>query len=336
MRGKELTSRERERIEWYLKGRWSIRDIGRTLGRNHGVVSREIGRNSKPDGSYSAVYAQQACDKRRVRRGNVKRKLDRHEKLQEWVVTRLKDKRGSWAPDAIAGRLKLCPPRELCGVTISTESIYQWLYEGEGHARGYWQYLPSKQKRRRKQGTRRKHRKTSIPGRVSIHQRDEGVEGRLELGHWESDSVIYGKSGGQRLSVQTERKSRYVKIHRLPSGSSQHTLDALRETICSVPQDLVKSITFDNGSEGALHEKLNHDYNIKTFFCDPYCSYQKGSTENNNRLVRRHIPRGTNISKLTDQEIYDTEKTINNIPRKVLGYFTPKEVLLDLSPEVVH
>ena len=336
MRGQELTSKERERIELYLKGHWSLRDIGRVLKRNHGVISREIARNKKPDGTYSSVYAQQLCDRRRVRRGNVKRKLDREKKLQEWVVARLKDEKRSWSPDVIAGKLKLCPPPELEGVTISTESIYQWLYEGEGYKRGYWQYLLTRQKKRRKRGTRKKHGKTSIPNRVSIHERDEGVNERKSLGHWESDSVIYGKSGGQRLSVQTERKARFVQIHRLPSGSAQDTLDALRETVTSVPQDLIRSITFDNGSEGARHDTLTHDYHILTFFCDPYASHQKGGVENMNRLIRRYLPRGTDLSKVSNQTIYAIQERLNNTPRKVLGYRTPREVLFDLSPEVVH
>ena len=160
MRGKELTSRERERIEWYLKGNWSVRAMGRALGRNHGVVSREIHRNKKPGGLYSAVYAQELCDKRRVRKGNVKRKLDREEKLQEWVVERLKE--DHWAPDVIAGKLRLTPPPQLDGVTISPESIYQWLYEGEGHTHGYWQYLPTKQKKRRRRGTRKTRKKATF------------------------------------------------------------------------------------------------------------------------------------------------------------------------------
>lgn len=337
MRGKELTSRERERIEWYLKGHWSLRDIGRTLQRNHGVVSREIQRNKKPDGSYSAVYAQQVCDKRRVRRGNIKRKLDHKEKLQEWVVARLKDEKRSWSPDTIAGKLKLAPPPELQGVRISSESIYQWLYQGEGHVRGLWRYLPNKQEKRRHRGTRRKQTKTtSIPGRVSIHLRDECIEERKTLGHWETDSVIYNKGTKQRLSVQTERKARYVMIHRLPSGKALDTLAAIQDSICQIPQDLWKSITWDNGSEGALHQKLTQDYDIQTFFCDPYASWQKGTVENMNRLIRRSLPRSTDLSHISNQTIYAIQERLNNTPRKILGYKTPREVLFDLSPEVVH
>lgn len=286
MRGREITDLERQKLELYLKGHWSLRDIGKLFGRNHGVLSRELTRNRKPDGTYSAVYAQQLCDKRRVRRGNVRRKLDRNDRLCEWVVKHLKE---GFAPDVIAGRLRLAGSPELHGLTISHESIYQWLYEGEGHMRALWNHLPSAQPKRQHRGTRTKQTKSTIPGRVSIHTREEGINQRLTRGHWETDSVVYNKGVKQRLSVQTERKARYVLLHRLPSGTAQDTLDAIRESIASVPQDYWKSITFDNGSEGALHQNLSQDYGVQTFFCDPYSSWQKGTVENMNGLIRRHL-----------------------------------------------
>lgn len=159
---------------------------------------------------------------------------------------------------------------------------------------------------------------------------------RLVLGHWETDSVIYPGSGGQRLSVQTERKARFVQIHRLPSGKAQDTTDAIRESIASVPQDLWKTITFDNGSEGAGHQTLQHDYGVRTYFCDPYASWQKGTVEQTNGLIRRCLPRGTDLRDISNQEIYDTRERLNDTPRKILGYRTPREVLFDLPPEVVH
>jgi IS30 family transposase len=333
MHGREIMFSEREKIEFRLKCRWSIRRIGRLLKRNHGVVQREITRNRKPEGVYSAVYAEAQAEKRRVRRGNVKRKLDKDERLREHVIFELK--RGQ-APDVIAGRMKLAPPPHLKGVTISTEAIYLWLYEGEGHKELYWKYLPTKRGRRKKRGTRNKQRKTCIPERISIHARDEGIDERLTLGHWESDSVNYASSGGQRLSVQTERKARFVQIHRLPSGKAPDTTDAIRESIASLPQDVWKTITFDNGGEASEHQKLRHDYNIETYFCDPYASWQKGTVEQTNGLIRRHLPRGTDLRTITDKEIYDIQEQLNNTPRKILNYRTPREVLFDLLPEVVH
>lgn len=333
MNGIEITFLERQRIELYIKGNWGIRRIGRALKRNHGVISREIERNKKPGGSYSAIYAEEQAQKRRMRRGNVKRKLDKDERLRDYVLSELKCGR---APGVIAGRMKITSPPKLRGETISHEAIYQWLQVGEGNIAGYWQYLPNRRKKRKHHGSRKKQGKSSIPDRVSIHARDEGIDERITLGHWETDSIIYLGSGGERLSVQTERKARFVQIHRLPSGNAQDTLEAIRESISSVPQDLVKSITFDNGSEGAKHQTLIHDYNITTYFCDPYASYQKGTVEQTNGLIRRYLPRGLDLRTISNQQIYDIQERLNNTPRKVLGYLTPKEVLFDLPPKVVH
>lgn len=335
MRGCELTCLDRQKIAYRLVCGQGAREIARALGRNHSVISREIRRNSKRDGVYCAVFAQYLCDTRRVRRGNVARKLDKDERLRDYVVGELVRGR---SPDVIAGRMRVTPPRHLRGSTISHEAIYAWLQmpEAQGHQLGYWRYLPSKRARRRKHGSRVKHNKTSIPERVSIHVRDPGIDDRLTIGHWESDSVIYPGSGGERLSVQTERKARYTTIHRLPSGNAQDTLDALRETVASMPQDLVKSITFDNGGEGARHQVLTHDYNIQTYFADPYKSWQKGTVEQTNGLIRRHLPRGTDLRSISNQQIYDLQEKLNNTPRKILGYLTPKEVLFNLSPQVVH
>jgi len=333
MNGQELTYLERQKIEMCLRGKWSLRKTAKKLKRNHSVISREARRNRKPEGLYSAVYAQCLADRRRVRRGNVKRKLDKDERLREHVVSELR--RGQ-APDVIAGRMKLAPSSRLRGRTISHEAIYTWLQYGEGHLLGYWRYLPTKRERRRRHGSRRSKAKTPIPDRVSIHARDEGAGMRLTTGHWETDSVIYPGSGGQRLSVQKERKARYVMIHRLPSGKARDTLDALRESVASVPQDLWKTITFDNGSEGAMHRTLTDEYGIDTYFCDPYASWQKGAVEQANSLIRRRLPRGTDLRTITDQDIHDLQERLNDTPRKVLGYRTPREVLFVLPPEVVH
>ena len=125
-------------------------------------------------------------------------------------------------------------------------------------------------------------------------------------------------------------------IHRLPSGKALDTLAAIQDSICQIPQDLWKSITWDNGSEGTLHQTLTQDYDIQTFFCDPYSSWQKGSVENMNRLIRRALPRSVDLSTISNQTIYAIQERLNNTPRKVLGYRSPREVLFDLSPEVVH
>jgi IS30 family transposase len=131
----------------------------------------------------------------------------------------------------------------------------------------------------------------------------------------------------ERLSVQYERKAKYVMIHRLSDGTAEATEEALHDSIQSLPQNLWKTLTFDNGGEGANHTVLRKSYDIKTFFCDPFSSWQKGGVENANGIVRRFLPRSTNLSMISDYDILQIQRTINQTPRKSLGYRTPAEVL---------
>ena len=322
MQGRPLTCIERGEIEFRLKAHLSVRRIARDLKRSHRVIQYEIEVHSARDGTYSSVNAQLRCDVMREKMKKRKRKLDTDEELQEYVMTELKS---GQSPDVIAGRLKTDPLPGLKGKTISHESIYSWIQTGEGRKLGLHHYLCSGRPRRRKHGAR-KMRKTHIPGRISIHERPEGINQRKEIGHWETDSMVFTKQK-ERLSVQYERKAKYVIIHRLPNGTAEATEEALNDSIQSLPQDIWKTVTFDNGGEGARHSSLKIHYGIKTYFCDPYASWQKGGVENVNRIIRRYLPRLTDMNNITQQDIYEIQEKINNTPRKILNYKTPKEVL---------
>lgn len=322
MQGRPFSCLERQMIELRLKAHIGIRQIGRDLKRNHGVVIREIERNRARDGTYSAVLAQEKTDRRRERGRHRKRKLDRDDTLREHVLQELKTGR---SPDVIAGRLKTDPPLGLEGNTISHESIYVWIQEGEGRKLGLHHHLLRGRPKRRKHHGRKK-RKTHIPERISIHKRAESINERKEVGHWETDSMVFSKQR-ERLSIQYERKARYVIIHRLSNGTADETERALQQSIESFSQPIWKTITFDNGGEGANHVRIKQKFDLQTYFCDPYASWQKGGVENTNGIIRRFLPRNTDMSKMTQQDIYEIQEKINNTPRKILGYKTPKEVL---------
>jgi len=306
--------------------------MGKMLHRNHGVISREIERNSEPDGTYSSVKAQEMTDARQEKNQRRSRKLDRDLVLRQYVMEELKRNR---SPDVIAGILRFYPPPELRGKTVSHETIYSWIYEGNGRWEGLHKYLCRGRKKRRKRYAG-KMRKTNILERISIHERPEGIKERKEVGHRESDSMVFRKQR-ERLSVQYERKARYVVIHRLPDGTAEATDEALHDSIQSFPQNLWKTLTFDNGGEGANHSNLRRQYGIQTYFCDPYASWQKGGVENVNGIIRRYLPRNTDMSRITHEDIYEIQQTINHTPRKSLGYKTPAEVLEEVSGlSVVH
>ena len=158
---------------------------------------------------------------------------------------------------------------------------------------------------------------------------------RTTFGHWESDSVIYTKQKPV-LSVQLERKSRLVRFHKTRDKTAEETEHAIRKTIESLPKECFKTMTFDNGTEGARHGNIRDDYEIDTYFCDTYSSWQKGGVENVNGIIRWFLPKTKDLSVLSDREIYDIQELINDTPRKCLGYRTPNEVIRQYLNEVVR
>ena len=160
---------------------------------------------------------------------------------------------------------------------------------------------------------------------VSIHKRPKEIHERIEFGHWESDSIV-SKESKAALNVLRELKSHKVFITYLPNMTAEMTDAAILQRIQELGVEHFKSITFDRGSEGSNHYNLRTDFNIDTFHCDPYSSWQKGAIENSNGLIRRFFPKGTDFSKITPQQIYAVQQKLDNQPRKQLGYKTPCEI----------
>lgn len=314
---------EREKIELYLRCKQGIREIGRLIHRDHGVISREIGRNGGVSG-YDARRAQAMADKRLAH--NTVRKLDKGSSLKKYVVEQLK---GEWSPKAVAGRLKKYPPPALAGKRISHESIYQYIYAGEGRYENLYSHLRRGQPRRHKLHTRMGS-KTAILERKSIHLRPVEINDRSEAGHWETDSMICKKQK-EIISVQYERKIKLVRIHKLANKTAPETRDAIIKTIESLQPGAVKSLTYDNGTEGALHMTIRDDWNVDTYFCDPYSSWQKGGVEHANGMLRYYIPKNADLSKLTSHDIYAIQEKLNNRPRESLDFRTPNELAAQLG-----
>lgn len=329
MRGQEITFFERQKIEFYLRAKVGLRQMGKYLFRDHSVIKREIDRNKSADGKYRAQEAQDKAEARKRRKR--KRKLDKDDALKNYVIRMLMDEN---SPDVIAGILKNRLEPLMLGKGISHETIYQYIYEGQGRFMGLYQYLARKHKKRIKRRTRKDRKYGKIQYATPICFRPKEVNGRKEFGHWESDSVI---CKGDSLSVQEERTTRLIRIHRIRTKHAKETEYALIQSIESLPIGSFRSITFDNGTEGANHWKLRHAYNIETYFCDPYCSWQKGSIENSNGIIRRYFPRDANLNLVSDYDIYLAQEKINNRARKILGYKSPNKVAEELiRQEVVH
>jgi IS30 family transposase len=162
---------------------------------------------------------------------------------------------------------------------------------------------------------------------VSIGLRPESVNDRSELGHFESDSMV-GKRYRQGLSVQYERSIHLARLNKIDNFTADETKEALKITVESLPDNFVKSITFDNGSENTKHTEVKVDYNLQTYFCDPYKAWQKGGVENVIGLVRQYFPKGTSLTDITDYQIFQVQELLNNRPRKSLDFKTPNELLI--------
>jgi transposase, IS30 family len=160
---------------------------------------------------------------------------------------------------------------------------------------------------------------------VPITQRPDEVNTRETLGHWESDSVV-GSDRKAGLKVVVERASRLVNISLMDDKTAKETKKVILRRLANHPEELVQSITYDNGSENVLHNDINEKLGAQSFFCEPYHSWEKGSVEQVNGLIRRFFPKGTDFNNLTTTDINRVEKLLNNRPRKCLNYRTPYEV----------
>ena len=325
-KGKEITFFERERIETYLRMEKKKKWIAGKLCRDYSVIKREIKRNSGVILPYTAKDAQYYAERRKKKTN--KRKLEKYEneKLKNFVEEKLGE---GWSPEEIAGKLKNQPPpeevKECKDKTISYESIYDWIYNGEGKIGGLYKKLRRKQKTRQPRYARKQRIKTLIKERVPIDERPEIIDERKRFGDWETDSVIF--SGKSILSVQYERKSMLARIHKCEDKSAIQSEEALRDSIESLPGNFWLTVTRDNGSENALHHKTG----VPSYFCDPYCSWQKGGVENLNGLIREYFPKKSNLDTITKRRIYEIQEKLNNRPRKALNYLTPNEILNELK-----
>lgn len=312
----KLTEEERDTIARLVNQGISIRGIGRVLNRQHSSISREIKRNRFGD-HYVAIHAQRVSEERKSTAG--KRETLKNPKIYSYVLEKL---RQGWSPEQIAGRLKLEHERD-SSWHIHHETIYQFIYAKENREQRLWEYLPRKQQRRKKQHGRSSQR-VHIPNRVSIHERPEEINQRQEIGHWEGDTVE-GKGRRESIHTEVERVSRFLMAAKIPAITSEETAKVQLKLFETLPQQARQSTTLDNGKENHLHIVLNI-IGMKTYFADPYSSWQRGTNENTNGLLRRYLPKKTSFHTLTQQELNDIVWEINNRPRKVLHYKTPTEI----------
>lgn len=313
MNYKQLTAADRGVIQGMLQVHCTAKEIAEALGVDPTTVSREIKNRSTPKG-YLANIAQLNYEAKR-KKCRQKKKLNSSAR-QKYIITRLEV---GWSPETISGRLRLEGRSDLY---VCAETIYDWLYSDDWAYQDekLYQYLRLGRKKRKKHNGRSKHR-SKIPNRVSIHERDEVVDQRVELGHWEGDSVIYPHK--QAINTINELTTGLVAFTKLDRKTAKLTATAITYQLDKYP---AKTLTLDNGTEFMEHERIALHAGVKVYFADPYSSWQRGANENCNMLLRGYLPKRHNIQNLTQQELDDIAQELNNRPRKRLGFRTPNEV----------
>jgi len=320
---RHLNQFDRDRIEAMLNAGLKQKEIAKVLGCDATTIGREIKRNRKKircrggnkDGPYKASIASHKTYVRRKYSKYQGRKIEGDKDLKEHIISKLKL---HWSPDEISGRMK----KDQESFYASKDLIYGWLYSVWGQR--YTKYLYQKRDNKKKRKLN-KTEKVMIPNRIGIKLRPKEANEKLVYGHLESDTIVSGRASTskQSLAVVYERKAKYIGVRKIKSLRPSELNCGVKKILKSLNQK--ETVTFDNGIENREHEKLG----IKTYFCDPYSSWQKGGVENANKMIRRYIPKGSDISGYSHQYVTMIIQRINNKPRKSLGYKTPYEIMLE-------
>jgi IS30 family transposase len=325
---KQLSIEEREIIQLGVWGHKSIRMIALELGRPASTVGRELKRNCPPiNRLYVPRLAQARAKKRIMKRGQ--RKRLKNEVIANYVLTMLKN---NYSPEQIAGRIRI----DLPGQSISYEAIYNYIYT-QYYRNGYGRcigddlriYLKRRHKTRHPKHIPFKPQRLRIANAISISERPAKVELRQELGHWEGDSVVSSQSK-HGLNTLVERKSGLVFITKIENGRSETTANAVINRLSILPKTKKRTLTLDNGSENAGHKLITETLGTKCYFARPYHSWERGTNENTNGLIRYYFPKKTDFATVSEEQIKQVEDILNNRPRKRLKWLTPLEAFKGL------
>jgi len=321
-----LSIKERETIRDLLQAGKSQRKIAEALGRLASTVSREIARNSTPEGGYHPYAAHRAAASRRPRPKDSK--LAAEGRLRTYVKNKLRIR---WSPEQISHTLVKEFPDDP-EMRVSHETVYQALYvQARGGLRREVQAaLRTGRTRRKARNNGEQRRSRFADPMVNISERPPEVEDRAVPGHWEGD-LITGAYNQSAIATLVERQTRYVMLVHLEGNHTAETVrDGLIATMNTLPEHLRGSLTWDQGSEMAAHKSFSMATDMDVYFCDPASPWQRGSNENTNGLLRQYFPKGTNLSAYGPEELEHVAQELNGRPRKTLGWDTPAERLRDL------
>jgi IS30 family transposase len=313
----QLSLEERCEVAHLRASGCSLRQIAATLDRSASSISRELKRNRGDQIGYKPTHAQDRAKARRWKGS----KLDRDAALREEVLDCL---RKGWSPEQVCAHLERQHGRRMLGL----ETIYRFIAAQIARHKDYsWRhYLPRAKAKRGWRGRKGGSSALHIEHRVPIAERPAEVENRSVPGHWEADLMLFAKYGQAILALH-ERSSRLILAAKPVDKKALPIAKMIANLLQPLPEELRRSITFDNGTEFARHYEL-HRLAIETFFCDPYAPWQKGGIENAIGRMRRGIPRKTDLANLSKAHLAVLVSAYNNTPRKCLDWSSPAEVFL--------
>jgi IS30 family transposase len=322
-----LSHAEREEISRDIAKGMTLTEIADHIGRHRTTIWREVKRNH--GSGYRALAASKRAEKRAASRRKGKTKMEQNQRLAQYVVEKLAQK---WSPQEISVRLKIEYAVDM-DMRISHESIYQYIYvlpRGE-LKRTLIQALRQEHKyRRKRKGNKETETRGKIANMLSIEERPAEVSDRTVPGHWEGD-LILGKYKRSALGTLVERTTRYTIL--VPLGNQKDAVSvrqAYADAFRSIPAELKKTLTYDQGKEMSEHQRFTIDSGILVYFAHPASPWERGTNENTNGLIRQYFPKGTDFSDVSVEEIKAAQRSLNDRPRAVLDYLKPDEVFNNL------
>lgn len=319
---RQINKYERYMIYKLKERGFGPREIGRYLNRSASTISRELKRNQ---GFVSVYWYEMANIFARQRRKQAIRPTKQNNSvLYNYILDKL---RRGWSPELISGRLAREYPDDP-EMRISHETIYRWVYNEAKEGGTLYRHLVRCRKKRRKRRKRLSLR-GKIPGRIGIEHRPKIVEERSRFGDWESDTMVGPRGTGGGLATHVDRMSRFLIAVKLQDKRAKTYSDCTLKAFQAISKEKRKTMTVDNGSEFSDFKRIERRLRLKVYFADPYASWQRGTNENTNGLLRRYFPKGTDFTKITQEMVANVVTKLNNRPRKCLKYQTPHEVFFE-------
>ena len=309
---KRITAEERGLIYRWLQEGLRQNEISWRLGKTSGSISREIKRNTGLRG-YRPKQAQEKAQAQAKRPGP--RRFT--EQVRADAETQLK---AGWAPESICGRARLEGRPHVC-----KETIYKHVYADAKAGGRLWEHLPrAKRKRHRRCPRKDGHSRGRIPNRRMIATRPAEVETRKTVGHWEGDLINGARTTGNLVTL-AERSTRFTLVGRTDSKDAEEVMREICALFKTLPQRARLSLTLDNGKEFARHEEIAREVALDVFFANPYHSWERGTNENMNGLIRRIYPKKSSFTDIGEAELKRIDSSLNDRPRKCLGWMTSRE-----------